>query len=159
MHEKYDAQQMKNDIALIELEKRLNFTGAHKKLRPICISENKPYDKSKCYSTGWGTTQYGSKSDVLQEAKMPIINDAYCKSAYWHMFKKDIMLCAGYKEGGISSCYGDSGGPLQCIMEDKRYFLHGITSWGLGCAKPGFPAVYTRVKAFIGWIKKKTGFK
>lgn len=48
---------------------------------------------------------------------------------------------------------GDSGGPLQCILQDGRWFLAGITSFGSGCAKPGYPDVYTKLSFYIPWIK------
>lgn len=50
---------------------------------------------------------------------------------------------------------GDSGGPLQCAMEDGRWILAGITSFGSGCAKPGFPDVYTRLSYYLPWIRAK----
>ncbi|KAJ8978406.1 hypothetical protein NQ317_008481, partial [Molorchus minor] len=51
---------------------------------------------------------------------------------------------------------GDSGGPLQCAMNDGRWILAGITSFGSGCAKPGFPDVYTRLSYYLPWIRAKT---
>jgi secreted trypsin-like serine protease len=36
--------------------------------------------------------------------------------------------------------------------------LHGLTSYGIGCALPGYPGVYTRVSYYINWIKSITQF-
>ena len=47
---------------------------------------------------------------------------------------------------------GDSGGPLHCNMKDGRWYLAGLTSFGSGCAKPGFPDVFTRITSFDSWI-------
>jgi len=48
---------------------------------------------------------------------------------------------------------GDSGGPLQCKI-GNQWTLAGITSFGSGCAKPGFPDVYTRVTHFLNWVNQ-----
>ena len=33
-----------------------------------------------------------------------------------------------------------------------RYVLAGITSWGIGCARPSLPGMYTRAANHVDWI-------
>ena len=50
---------------------------------------------------------------------------------------------------------GDSGGPLQYLDEENgRYYLSGVVSFGLECARPNFPGVYTKVESFLPFIKR-----
>jgi trypsin len=98
---------------------------------------------------GWGVTEEdGDLPDTLQKAQVPITTDEYCESAYsdedgWD-FDPETMVCAGYPEGGVDTCYGDSGGPLFADTSGVRRVV-GVTSWGNGCAEPGYPGVYARV--------------
>jgi len=50
---------------------------------------------------------------------------------------------------------GDSGGPLQVRAYSPMcdFDVVGITSFGLGCAEPDTPAVYTRVSKYVPWIE------
>ena len=67
------------------------------------------------------------------------------------------MFCAGELGiGGKDACQGDSGGPL-IIIDNGVPKLIGITSWGIGCAKPGYPGVWTSIPFYHNYILDKTG--
>ena len=58
VHPAVNPDGLYNDLALLKLSKPLKFTDA---IQPICLPfglPKLPYNKS-CYTTGWGTTNYG----------------------------------------------------------------------------------------------------
>lgn len=84
---------------------------------------------------------------------MPIITNQQCRATRYKDKIAEVMLCAGLvKSGGKDACQGDSGGPL--IVNEGRYKLAGVVSFGYGCAQANAPGVYARVSKFLDWIKK-----
>ncbi|XP_066995499.1 trypsin-3 [Anabrus simplex] len=107
--------------------------------------------------SGWGFTQAGNWSslpDVLRVGYVPLVSQETCEKDHGSQGKiDDTMICAGYlATGGVDSCRGDSGGPLE--MDG---ILIGIVSWGRGCGLPNLPGVYTNVAKFREWIRNRTG--
>jgi len=95
---------------------------------------------------GFGTTKSeGDAPDTMQQAQVPIVSDATAKGAYPDSFEAATQIGAGYPQGGTDSCQGDSGGPLLVSAADGSLRLVGDTSYGNGCAQPGFPGIYGRV--------------
>merc|ERR1712071_556690 len=100
--------------------------------------------------TGWGTLSEGAFGlpNVLHKVSIPVVSDEDCDSAYAAAGygSIDSMICAGLPEGGKDSCQGDSGGPF--FLNDAEPTLIGVVSWGIGCARAGYPGVYSEVSYF-----------
>lgn len=125
------------------------------KISPIELPEEDEVPKAGSIATitGWGALSSGGMtSKNLQRVKVPIIEQSECVKAYGSTVT-DRMICAGLLGvGGKDSCQGDSGGPMK--VNGK---IHGVVSWGQGCASRNYPGVYTRVTAVRQWIKEKSG--
>jgi len=159
-HEKYNHESKENDIAIVKLEQPIKFG---KTAQPACLPSpgERLADGTKGLVAGWGVLQEGSKvpSVVLQQLALPIVNHQKCVDFYKKHSKKTIfeqlMLCAGFPEGGKDSCQGDSGGPLT-FKSTKGYVLQGVVSFGEpGCANPESAGIYVRVSNYVDWINGK----
>lgn len=135
-----------------------------------------------CTVSGWGDKRrfLFFQRTALRAVEVPIVNRNKCFRAYIEIggITKQ-MVCAGYDQGGRDACQGniwrkihhrfnllnniriagDSGGPLACgsVQRNGAPVLYGIVSWGLDCAEPNYPGVYTRVQTFTDWIYENTG--
>ena len=51
-------------------------------------------------------------------------------------------------------CQGDSGGPLNCVGQDGRWYVQGVTSFVSSrvCNEVKKPTVFTRTSAFTEWL-------
>lgn len=104
---------------------------------------------------GWGQLDSNDFSlpDELQQVTVPFVsNEVANDPAAYDGQVTDNMLAAGVPEGGIDSCYGDSGGPLMVRDAGGKYRLAGVVSWGNDCGQPGYPGIYTRVANFAPWL-------
>ncbi|KAJ8363226.1 hypothetical protein SKAU_G00120570 [Synaphobranchus kaupii] len=96
-----------------------------------------------------------SSSNILQKVGVPLISEDVCNRSYGYKITPR-MLCAGFHDGGKDACQGDSGGPLVCQEASGRWFLAGVVSWGIGCGRPNYYGVYTRITKLTGWIEERT---
>ncbi|KGL91817.1 Transmembrane protease serine 12, partial [Charadrius vociferus] len=157
VHPKFKRETFENDIALFELGSAVRYSDY---IQPICLppAELPPHhleNETECFISGWGrTAEQGKISAVLREAQVEIIPSSMCNSssAYGGLVSQN-MICAGSWSGGIDTCQGDSGGPLACYHSGtNKYYLVGISSFGLGCGRPAFPGIYVRLSQYRTWI-------
>ncbi|XP_037346901.1 trypsin [Pungitius pungitius] len=145
-HNQYKYWTFDNDIMLLKLDRPADI-NATVQLASLPDPDSPPLaDFAPCTVSGWGVTWLYSYelSPVLKSVNVDIFNN--CR--YYYYFRvTDNMICAGSLSGGRDSCQGDSGGPLTC----NGKFM-GIVSWGIGCANPYYPGVYTKVRNYLGWI-------
>ena len=96
--------------------------------------------------------------NLLQATSVPIVSNDYCLKKQTEDFNSTDMICGGHLDGGHGTCYGDSGGPLQCRLSDGKWYLIGVVSWGgdgkLQCAVEGYLDVYANVVNLIDWVQK-----
>ncbi|CAI5782711.1 chymotrypsinchymotrypsin-C-like [Podarcis lilfordi] len=156
VHEKWNSFLVINDIALLKLAEHVQFSDT---IQASCLpaADAVLAQDYPCYITGWGRLwTNGPISDNLQQALLPVVDHKTCtKWDWWGSMVKTTMVCAG-GDGVVSGCNGDSGGPLNC-QGGSNWEVHGIVSFGsgLGCNTAKKPTVFTRVSAYVGWIREK----
>jgi len=95
-------------------------------------------------------------STVLKEVVTRLWSDDKCLRRLRKNFGAKYQLpstgiCAEDQgaEGAISD--GDGGSPLVCL-EDGKWWIEGIVSFGIGCGREDSSGVYTRVSSYLSWI-------
>ncbi|XP_069835937.1 trypsin-like [Dendropsophus ebraccatus] len=146
-HPKYNSYLLDHDIMLIKLSQPI---ALNSRIQSISLPTHCDVAGTQCLISGWGNTLSSGVNypDLLQCLDAPILSDEDCKASYPGRITEN-MICVGYLEGGKDSCQGDSGGPVVCNGE-----LQGVVSWGIGCARQGYPGVYTKVCNYVSWIEE-----
>ncbi len=102
-------------------------------------------DGARVRVSGWGTEVFGAPviPSRMKTVALRTVADANCQTNDLVGFSPKTEICA--EELGGDACQGDSGGPLFGRLPSGRRVQIGIVSYGLGCATPGFPGVYSEV--------------
>lgn len=135
------------DWALIKLAAPID-------LPTLKIATSTAYNNGTFTIAGWGAaTEGGAQQRYLLKATVPFVSDAECQAAYGGDLVPGEEICAGLIDtGGVDTCQGDSGGPMFRKDDSGSWIQVGIVSWGQGCARPGYPGVYTEVSTFASQI-------
>ncbi|XP_076241296.1 trypsin-1 [Calliopsis andreniformis] len=140
-----------NDIALLRVVEPFQLNNQRKAVSLYSGNAETLVGKNGMIS-GWGDTKNGLPTK-LRKVDVPLISKQSCNNAYRiYGGIPEGQICAGFMKGGKDSCQGDSGGPL--VVNGQ---LVGVVSWGIGCAEPNYPGVYTSVSYYRRWIKENSG--
>uniref|UniRef100_A0A3Q1ITP8 Peptidase S1 domain-containing protein n=1 Tax=Anabas testudineus TaxID=64144 RepID=A0A3Q1ITP8_ANATE len=155
-HPSYNPSTGENDISLLKLSSPVNFTTY---VLPVCLaaSNSSFYSGTSSWATGWGYVADGVPPPPpfnLTEVQVPVVGNRQCNCDYGVGTITDNMMCAGLPAGGKDTCQGDDGGPL-VIKQNSHWIQGGVTSFGIGCALPNLPGVYTRVSQYQSWINSQ----
>ncbi|XP_067426898.1 prostasin-like [Thunnus thynnus] len=156
-HPNYNNVTSDNDISLLRLSSTVTFNNF---ILPACLAaSDSTFDAGvNTWITGWGTIGSGvplPSPQNLMEVEVPVVGNRQCNIDYSSIVTiTDNMICAGLREGGKDSCQGDSGGPM-VSKTGSVWVQAGVVSFGVGCAQPNFPGVYSRVSRYQSWINSQ----
>ncbi|XP_033642337.1 trypsin alpha-3-like [Asterias rubens] len=159
-HDKFDPATIDSDIALIKLDNAVVLSNQVQTI-PIVSANSDVASGTSLLVSGWGRVKDGGDlSKVLRQVVVKGVSRSTCKNSYaTDGFPINTnMFCA--KAPGKDSCTQDSGGPIVTGFDENMHVngvtLTGIVSWGIGCADPAYPGVYTRISQYCDWIDNKT---
>ncbi|XP_055386239.1 serine protease easter-like [Condylostylus longicornis] len=160
-HKEHRWNKRYDDIALIKLKMKINYTEF---IKPICLPHKEEVLDGKLVIVGWGESGKKIKNnenseDILekiqQHASLDVVDNNECRKKYLRYNLKSTQMCAA--SAFSDSCKGDSGGPLIGLQTNHfpfYYFITGIVSFGKHCGTLGEPGVYTDVRKYIDWIQQ-----
>jgi len=156
--ESYTGEQL-FDIAIVVLKKT-------SKKRPVKLAQPGAVPPATLTVLGYGTTKQNvdEMNPVLQMVDVPSITTTTCQQMWNNIYASGSMKRGPVRirvgqscsagQAGKDACIGDSGGPIihkaPVATEDVQF---AITSYGIGCAMAGYPAVNTDIPYFITWIE------
>jgi secreted trypsin-like serine protease len=140
------------DWALIKLQTPITSSA----VTTLAVANDETFNTGTFTVAGWGAAREGGgQQRFLLKANVPFISDAQCESAggdYRNLIESDEICAGDFNNGGVDTCQGDSGGPMFRRDNNNNWVQVGITSWGIGCARPRNPGVYTQVSTFAADI-------
>ncbi|XP_030386347.1 serine protease 3-like [Scaptodrosophila lebanonensis] len=155
-HSSYNSIILSNDISLIKTPSVTFSSSINKVQLPAIASSYSTYAGQQAIASGWGKISDSATgvASTLQYENFEVVSVATCQATYGSLTVTSKVICVA-TPNKISTCSGDSGGPLTLASDGK---LIGVTSFvsSAGC-ESGAPAGFTRVTSYLDWIKENSG--
>ncbi|BFF99416.1 brachyurin [Drosophila madeirensis] len=149
-----------NDLALIRLPRPAT---ASARVQTIALAgefmQQKFLERKPVTVSGWGSLGDSAveRTRLLHYLDTEVLDQERCMCSFLPgLVSTRRHLCTDGL-GGRGACGGDSGGPLVYQWQNVSHLI-GITSFGsVGGCELGAPTVYTRITAYLPWIRQQTG--
>lgn len=182
-HSGYNPTNLNNDISLIELPVRLQWTTTVAPIQlPSYSDVSTTFMNRQATVSGFGKTRDANTqvSDRLMYVNVRVIGNSECSALYGTDIVRAFTLCSrGWDSNKQGTCQGDSGkvfmlsfrlkahlnrilgGPL--VMYDNNLgdnIQIGVVSFvsSRGCEAED-PAGFVRVTSYLDWIRQNTGIQ
>ncbi|XP_036170775.1 neutrophil elastase [Myotis myotis] len=134
----FDAQQLLNDIVLLQLNGSATI-NANVQVARLPEQGQGVGNGVQCLAMGWGRLGTNQPQPrVLQQLNVTVVT-SLCRPT-------NVCTLVPRRRAGI--CFGDSGGPLVC-----NGLIHGIDSFIRGsCGSGFFPDAFAPVAQYANWI-------
>ncbi|TNN11935.1 Transmembrane protease serine 11F [Schistosoma japonicum] len=157
LHPSYRPDDLEYDLALLELETPLPLEDPGVELAELPPHEDYmswPEVHVDCIFVGWGCrVKNGKPSAQAQAVHLLTLKNEDCSLMYGNAagLNDHHEFCAGYYQGRVGICSGDSGSGLIYKKNDKNYVV-GVASATHATAPDLYPGLFTRVSYFVDWI-------
>nr|XP_029716154.1 CLIP domain-containing serine protease 2-like [Aedes albopictus] len=165
-HPRASRFRMKNDIALVRLEKRVDFKDH---IQPICLPTKpilRKMELPRYIITGWGSTEEEDESPVLLKGFISTIDLARCQMIARNTSTELVIDTQFCSEGTheAAGTRGDNGAPVGYTVKHNgiRFVQFGICSYSIESHNAsldgreyhalGWYHVYTNVSSHMDWI-------
>lgn len=157
IHEDFSTSDYNNDIALLELNKELDF---FKYAKPVCLPRSHEFPNTKpCLLVGWDKTQLDKNETrtIPIKVEVPILDKNQCNE----ILKEGNVAPGSFgcverplRRPNITDMVGSS---LFCPLEDHpgQYYQLGIFTWNLKNTNESVYSAFTNLLLVQSWIHKK----
>ncbi|KAJ8924315.1 hypothetical protein NQ315_007108 [Exocentrus adspersus] len=158
-HPQFDPRTFEYDLALLRFYEPVNFQP---NILPVCVPQtNENFVGRTAYVTGWGRLyeiKTAPSPASCRRSPCPSSTTPSARPCIDPPGTSSTSRTSSSARGGGGAvsipAKETRGGPMVIQREDKRFLLAGVISWGIGCAEPNQPGVYTRISEFRDWINQ-----